>query len=438
MKYFFLSVFILLGFAGLMARPAMAETITLTPTADSYVLNSNPDTNYGSLDSAYISYNANQVLARTLLKFDLSSIPAGSTVDSATLTMNLKSYAIADTTQTKIYRATADWTENEVTWTNKPTVGDLLQNQIVAGYTPEYWTVTTAVQKWLSGEWANQGMVIMTLEGVGSYLTFGYWTREAAVSSNFPSLAISYTPPAVPAVQITDITTATSTNAATVSFRTNVSATGTIEYGTTSSYGSTKIEDGTASIIHAITLTGLTSDTVYHFRVKAEAASSSAVSADNTFTTSKVAAPAVEYGSLVKTADSSAVYYFAADGKRHAFPNEKIYKSWYADYSSVKVITAAIMSSLPLGKNVTYRPGVTMVKFQSLAKTYAVSRGGELRWVKDEALAASLYGSNWNTKIDDVSDAFFADYKFGNDILTSADYSTAAALASAANIGENL
>jgi hypothetical protein len=79
-----------------------------------------------------------------------------------------------------------------------------------------------------------------------------------------------------------------------------------------------------------------------------------------------------------------------------------------------------------------------MVKFQSLAKTYAVSRGGELRWVKDEALAASLYGSNWNTKIDDVSDAFFADYKFGSDILTSADYSTAAALASATNIGENL
>jgi hypothetical protein len=43
-------------------------------------------------------------------------------------------------------------------------------------------------------------------------------------------------------------------------------------------------------------------------------------------------------GDLIK-ASLPAVYYYGGDGKRYVFPNEKTYKTWYADFSSVKKIT---------------------------------------------------------------------------------------------------
>ena len=49
-------------------------------------------------------------------------------------------------------------------------------------------------------------------------------------------------------------------------------------------------------------------------------------------------------------------------------------------------------------------------------KTYTVSRGGLLRWVTTEEVAVALYGPDWNTMIDDVSDAFFFGYTIGDPI----------------------
>ncbi|HTK60096.1 MAG TPA: Ig-like domain-containing protein [Candidatus Baltobacteraceae bacterium] len=133
----------------------------------------------------------------------------------------------------------------------------------------------------------------------------------------------------------------------------------------------------------------------------------------------------------------TAVYYRGLDGKRHAFPNSKVYFTWYQDFSGVAEIPADEMSALPLGKQVTYRPGVKMVKFQTLNNVYAVARGGVLRWVKTEAVASALYGADWNKKIDDISDAFFLDYKFGADVNAASDYSPSGETAGATTIDQN-
>lgn len=108
-----------------------------------------------------------------------------------------------------------------------------------------------------------------------------------------------------------------------------------------------------------------------------------------------------------------AVYYCGQDGKRYVFPNEKTYFTWYADFSTVTTISDAALASVMIGGNVTYRPGVRMIKINTDPKVYAVAKGGTLRWVSSEAIAASLYGSNWNAKIDDLSDAFFVNYTTG-------------------------
>jgi hypothetical protein len=122
------------------------------------------------------------------------------------------------------------------------------------------------------------------------------------------------------------------------------------------------------------------------------------------------------------TQEDSAVYYVGNDGKRHAFPNSKVFFSWYSNFDGVTVITGSQMASIPLGTNVRYKPGSRMVKFTTDPKVYAVDANGTLRWVKTEDLAKSLYGEAWNTKIDDMSDAFFSNYAFGTEIKTSADF----------------
>lgn len=132
-----------------------------------------------------------------------------------------------------------------------------------------------------------------------------------------------------------------------------------------------------------------------------------------------------------------AVYFYGSDGKRHAFTNEKVFFTWFSNFDSVKIISQAFMASLPLGKNVTYHPGTKMVKFESVLTVYAVSKGGLLRAVGSEEVAAVLYGADWNKKIDDISDAFFGNYKFGTKITQASDYDVAAALNSVKGLDEN-
>jgi hypothetical protein len=124
--------------------------------------------------------------------------------------------------------------------------------------------------------------------------------------------------------------------------------------------------------------------------------------------------------SLIRTTSQSAVYYCGANGRRYVFPNEKIYFSWYADFSHVTVVSDETMASIQIGGNVTYKPGSRMIKVESDPKTYVVSRGGQLRHVTTEAIATALYGAAWNTKIDDLPVGFFTDYAIIAPI-TSAD-----------------
>lgn len=135
-----------------------------------------------------------------------------------------------------------------------------------------------------------------------------------------------------------------------------------------------------------------------------------------------VRAASVPNGSLIKASQPS-VYYYGADGKRYVFTGEKVFFTWYADFSGVKTVSDAELASIPIGGNVTYRPGTRMVKIQSDPKVYAVDAGGVLRGIASEAVASALYGSDWASKIDDIPDAFFTDYELGLPIASASDFS---------------
>lgn len=163
-------------------------------------------------------------------------------------------------------------------------------------------------------------------------------------------------------------------------------------------------------------------------------------------TTTRTSEPEVRTGSLIKTACTGneaaddpckAVYYLGSNGNRHAFPNEKVYFTWYDNFDDVETISTSAMASYRLGENVTYHPGTRMVKFSSVNTVYAVEKGGILRAVGSESIAEELYGSTWNQQIDDISEAFYGNYTIGESLTDASDYDVSDAQASVDSIDDN-
>ncbi len=141
-------------------------------------------------------------------------------------------------------------------------------------------------------------------------------------------------------------------------------------------------------------------------------------------------------GDLIKGSGDT-VYYFASNGKRFVFPNERTYFTWYTDFSGVKTISDGQLSTVPLGGNVTYRPGRKMVKITTDPRTYVVDQGGILRHVSSQQLAETLYGLSWKNQIDDVPDGFFTNYRVGTAIQTASDYNPANVMTATATISQD-
>lgn len=126
-------------------------------------------------------------------------------------------------------------------------------------------------------------------------------------------------------------------------------------------------------------------------------------------------------GALIKIPDDgdpstqfdTAVYYYAINGRRYVFTNEKSYFTWFPNFSKVVTVPADQMALIPIAGNVTYKPGQRLIKFPTDPKVYLVMKGGLLRWVQSEEVARTWYGADWHTHVDDVSDAFYTDYHFG-------------------------
>ena len=93
---------------------------------------------------------------------------------------------------------------------------------------------------------------------------------------------VDTTPPVISNVASGSITT----NSAVITWTTDEISNSVIEYGLTTSYGSTTSDVATVTS-HSVALSGLSSSTLYHYRVKStDAAGNTATGTDNTFTTS--------------------------------------------------------------------------------------------------------------------------------------------------------
>ena len=129
--------------------------------------------------------------------------------------------------------------------------------------------------------------------------------------------------------------------------------------------------------------------------------------------------PNINVSDLVKSSSSAAVYYIGQDNKKHDFPNELIYKTWYDSFSPVKIISAADLDKIVAGKEVYIREGTYLVKRANESKVYAIEPGGTLRWIETEIIAMSLYGSKWTDRVVDISSDMFNQYTVGSPVASN-------------------
>ena len=115
------------------------------------------------------------------------------------------------------------------------------------------------------------------------------------------------TPPTLSSIAATNVTH----QAATISWTTNDTATTWVEYGTTTSYGSSSTLNTSLVTSHSVNLTSLNPGTIYHYRVTSrDEAGNSTVSSDRTFTTAAIptyAASDIDQDGVVGILDVSLV-----------------------------------------------------------------------------------------------------------------------------------
>ena len=105
----------------------------------------------------------------------------------------------------------------------------------------------------------------------------GNWSSPAS-----DSIALDTTPPTISAAGTSNL----ASTSATIVWTTNEPAASQVEYGLTTAYGSLTPLDSTLVTSHSVTISGLSANTLYHYRVHStDGAGNLAISADLTFTT---------------------------------------------------------------------------------------------------------------------------------------------------------
>ncbi len=124
------------------------------------------------------------------------------------------------------------------------------------------------------------------LTGTDTPATLTIAGPQTTVGATFSDAAPAPAPPVISGVQADP-----GHDAATITFSTDIAASGEVEFGTDTNYG-LGTETSPAGTSHTVQLTDLAPETTYHYRVSASAAGETATGVDRTFTTDAAPAPA--------------------------------------------------------------------------------------------------------------------------------------------------
>jgi hypothetical protein len=157
----------------------------LNATADTYVVQGNPDTNDGADLAMQVASGAGQN-SRVLVRFTLPVAPVDPDCPMTSAVLRLNRYVISTGGRTlHAKRATASWGELTATWNNQPVTTDVDLAAAPSGTAVDF-TVTAQVASMYAG--TNNGFLVRdSLENSSG--TQIYSTREGG---NPPTLTITY------------------------------------------------------------------------------------------------------------------------------------------------------------------------------------------------------------------------------------------------------
>jgi hypothetical protein len=183
--------------------------------SDTNILSSSATKNYGAATTMQVGETnlATSAIGRSLIKFDLSSIPANATITSATLSLWTNVDYANNNRLIRVYRLKVPFSELQATWsiratgsnwqstgasgTNDRESVDIGSLQILANEplnTEKQISLSTVlIQELVNGTFVNNGFIIVADTELDD--AFTYKTSDHATADQRPKLVIQYTVP---------------------------------------------------------------------------------------------------------------------------------------------------------------------------------------------------------------------------------------------------
>ncbi len=180
------------------------DIVLTTTSGASTLLTIQPDPAAGLDAYLEVVYDARgSTNRRPILRFSLTSIPAGAVIDDAKLSLYM-SAAAANPSSMELHAVTPAWDETQVTWNDRltgtpwTTAGGDYDARVIDAQTPnavlgwKSWNATQIVDLWYRGRVPNNGMILLGSAG-GTNLDKTFWSSDYAVDSTLrPKLDIRY------------------------------------------------------------------------------------------------------------------------------------------------------------------------------------------------------------------------------------------------------
>jgi hypothetical protein len=186
-------------------------------SVDTFIDSSTPTTNYGTgVFMGVGEVNAATEITRSLIKWDLSSIPPSATITSATLSIYIQGNLGANANDRSVYayRVLRAWTEAGATWNKYDGTNDwgtagcsnttsdreatdigsaAVAKSLPNGTEIQISLTPSKVQEWISGALTNNGILLK--DDVEVDEEYNYHTHEGATANLRPKLVINYIVP---------------------------------------------------------------------------------------------------------------------------------------------------------------------------------------------------------------------------------------------------
>ena len=158
---------------------------------DSCIAGGAPDNNYGDWTDFTVNFSGSGGNFG-LIEFDISALPVGAVINSATLEVLEHLNCGSDENAIELHLNSAAWDEATVTWNNAPAYGASIGTNSgeTGGCNQLVFDVTGAVQDWASGTSTNYGFRVTGPAGVTvqKYI----YSSEWGTAAERPILRINY------------------------------------------------------------------------------------------------------------------------------------------------------------------------------------------------------------------------------------------------------